>query len=239
MKGMKLSICVMLALLWAGGVHGQESLLSPSKNLQQLADAVASYGRHYPQELVFLHMDNTCYFLGDTIYYKAYVERSDMCAPTNISQVLYADLFNQDGYLVERQTIRLQNGSGEGSICLPDSLYAGFYELRAYTRWQLNWGVCDHPHTKYAEKWFLKKEMARDFFRDYDKLYSRVFPVYDKPMADTVPERNMTLRPLRRYYKQQERSLSPQVSPFPRTRTTGAPSIGTPRCSLARTERQR
>ena len=131
MKGMKLSICVMLALLWAGGVHGQESLLSPSKNLQQLADAVASYGRHYPQELVFLHMDNTCYFLGDTIYYKAYVERSDMCAPTNISQVLYADLFNQDGYLVERQTIRLQNGSGEGSFCLPDSLYAGFYEVRA------------------------------------------------------------------------------------------------------------
>ena len=215
MKGMKLSICVMLALLWAGGVHGQESLLSPSKNLQQLADAVASYGRHYPQELVFLHMDNTCYFLGDTIYYKAYVERSDMCAPTNISQVLYADLFNQDGYLVERQTIRLQNGSGEGSFCLPDSLYAGFYELRAYTRWQLNWGVCDHPHTKYAEKWFLKEEMARDFFRDYDKLYSRVFPVYDKPMADTVPERKMTLRPLRRYYKQQERSLSPQVSLFP------------------------
>ena len=25
MKGMKLSICVMLALLWAGGVHGHPS----------------------------------------------------------------------------------------------------------------------------------------------------------------------------------------------------------------------
>ena len=43
--------------------------------------------------------------------------------------------------------------------------------------------------------------MARDFFRDYEKLYSRVFPVYDKPKEEGVFTRNMTLRPLRRYFK--------------------------------------
>ena len=34
-------------------------------------------GQTLPQEIVFVHMDNTCYFLGDTLYYKAYVQRSD------------------------------------------------------------------------------------------------------------------------------------------------------------------
>ena len=145
------------------------------------ADTLKNLGRRYPQEIVYVHMDNTCYFLGDTLYYKAYVVRSDRGTPSDISQILYAELLNQDGYLVERQTLRMKDGQADGSICLTDSLYAGFYELRAYTRWQLNWGRTEHPHNRNAEKWFLRSDMATDYFRDYDKLYSRVFPVYDKP----------------------------------------------------------
>ena len=184
-------------------------------SLKIYAEAVSNYGKKYPQEIVFVHMDNTCYFLGDTLYYKAYVQRSDKGVPSNISQVLYAELFNQDGYLVERQTIRLKNGQGWGSFILADSLYAGFYELRAYTRWQLNWGVYEHQHTKYAEKWFLKEKMAKDFFRDYEKLYSRVFPLYDKPQKNEMPERIMTTRPLRRYYKLKAETPDAIVNLYP------------------------
>ncbi|MCF0197413.1 MAG: hypothetical protein HUK03_09350, partial [Bacteroidaceae bacterium] len=36
------------------------------------------------------------------------------------------------------------------------------------------------------------------YFRDYEKLYSRVFPVYDRPKTPGVYEPQMTLRPLRR-----------------------------------------
>ena len=87
-----------------------------------------------PQEMAFIHMDNTCYFLGDTLYYKAYVQRSDTGKPTNLSEVLYVELLNQDGYLVERQVLRLKGGQASSSFCLEDTLYAGFYELRVYTR---------------------------------------------------------------------------------------------------------
>ena len=88
-----------------------------------------------PQEMVFIHMDNTCYFLGDTLYYKAYVQRSDTGKPTTLSEVLYVELLNPDGYLVERQVLRLKGGQASSSFCMEDTLYAGFYELRAYTRW--------------------------------------------------------------------------------------------------------
>ena len=65
------------------------------------AERLQKFGKKIPQEQIFNHMDNTCYFLGDTLYYKAYVRRSDGL-PSRLSKVLYAELLNQDGYLVQR-----------------------------------------------------------------------------------------------------------------------------------------
>lgn len=147
-----MTTCVLLLLLFvcAGQCLGQ-TVSQPGQfpavqgeladdSLRMLASQVVSYARNTPQEIVSVHMDNNCYFLGDTIWYKAYVLRDGKMTPSDISCVLYAELFNQDGYLVERQSLRLRNGMGSGSFCLPDTAYAGYYELRAYTRWQLNWG---------------------------------------------------------------------------------------------------
>ena len=164
------------------------------------ADRLQRFGKNIPQEQIFIHTDNTCYFLGDTIYYKAYVRRSDGL-PSRVSKVLYVELLNQDGYLVRRQLLELDKGEAHGDFALEDTLYGGYYELRAYTRWQLNWGETEHPHTDYAEKWFFNKKMAKDYYRDYEKLYSRVFPVYDKPKTPGDYQHFMTLRPLRRIFK--------------------------------------
>ena len=194
-------------------------------SITAIADRLDRFCTHVPQEQVFVHMDNTCYFLGDTIYYKAYVVRADSLTPTDISGVLYVELLNQDGYLVERQTLRLRDGQAHGSFCLPDTAYAGYHELRAYTRWQLNWGAHEHPHIPQANKWFLRKDMAEDFFRDYDKLYSRVFPVYDKPQAPGEYQQEMTPRPLRRLYrpKEQEEKVTLRFYPEGGAWTAGAP----------------
>ena len=163
-------------------------------------DHLQKFGKNIPQEQIFIHTDNTCYFLGDTLFYKAYVRRSDGI-PSRVSKVLYVELLNQDGYLVQRQLLELNRGEAHGNFALSDTLYGGYYELRAYTRWQLNWGETEHPHTDFAEKWFFNKKMAKDYYRDYEKLYSKVFPVYDKPKAPGEFEHFMTLRPLRRHYK--------------------------------------
>ena len=54
------------------------------------------------QEKVYLHFDNNCYFLGDTIWYKAYVVLADDNSPEPLSRILYVELLNEQGYLVER-----------------------------------------------------------------------------------------------------------------------------------------
>lgn len=166
-----------------------------------LATRVERFGTGLPQEKAYLHIDNTCYFVGDTIWYKAYVTRSDKGWLTDLSKIMYVELLTPDGYLVERQQLKMEDGTAHGAFTLTDSLYAGYYELRAYTRWMLNFGRYEHPHSKYTEDMFYNKQMAKDFFRDYDKLYSRVFPVFDHPKEAWRYAKDMTLRPMRRYYK--------------------------------------
>lgn len=166
-----------------------------------LATRVERFGTGLPQEKAYLHIDNTCYFVGDTIWYKAYVTRSDKGWLTDLSKIMYVELLTPDGYLVERQQLKMEDGTAHGAFTLTDSLYAGYYELRAYTRWMLNFGRHEHPHSKYTEDMFYNKQMAKDFFRDYDKLYSRVFLVFDHPKEAGRYAKDMTLRPMRRYYK--------------------------------------
>lgn len=166
-----------------------------------LATRVERFGTGLPQEKAYLHIDNTCYFVGDTIWYKAYVTRSDKGWLTDLSKIMYVELLTPDGYLVERQQLKMENGTAHGAFTLTDSLYAGYYELRAYTRWMLNFGRYEHPHSRYTEDMFYNEQMAKDFFRDYDKLYSRVFPVFDKPKEAGRYTKDMTMRPMRRYYK--------------------------------------
>ena len=175
--------------------------ITQDTSINEYVNNLRLFGMRIPQEKVYVHLDNTCYFLGDTIWFAAYTHRTDKNAPSDLSRVLYAELWNQDGYLVERQLIKMEKGHGYGQFALPDTLYGGYYELRAYTRWQLNWGETEHPHTRYAEDWFLSPAMAREYYRDYDKLRQRGYadkyaldgrPVTKVGIAFSSTERNIT-----------------------------------------------
>ena len=134
------------------------------------------------QEKVYLHLDNQCYFKGDTIWYKAYVVRADSLTYTDMSRILYVELVSPDGMVVERQQIIVSNlGYSDGNFALQDSIYSGFYELRAYTRWMLNFKVSEHDYGRKDREFFYNKQMADDFFRLFGTVYSRVVPVYERP----------------------------------------------------------
>ena len=134
------------------------------------------------QEKVYIHTDNECYFVGDTLWYKAYVVRADNLMPTDMSRILYVELLSPDGLLVERQNIIISaNGFTCGQFVLEDSLYGGYYELRAYTRWMLNFNVSHQRYSTHDTWHFFNKQMAADFFRTWEGLYSRVLPIYSKP----------------------------------------------------------
>ncbi len=182
----------------------------------QVAARQAAFGKTIPQEKVYIHLDNTSYCLGDTIWFAAYLRQTSDDKPSLASGVLYVELLNNDGYLVERKLIEMVAGMGNGFFALNNVIqYAGYYEIRAYTRWQLNWGTFERKHSRASKDWFVNDMAEKLFYRDYEKLYSRVFPVYDAPREEGVFSRDMTLRPLRRYYKNAENKRKLTVGFYP------------------------
>ena len=100
----------------------------------------AKWKNALPQEKVYLHLDNTGYFKGETIWFKSYVVRTDTERRGNLSSVLYVDLVSPTGDVMAHKKIYVTHGIGAGSITLDNAVMpTGFDELRAYTRYMTNW----------------------------------------------------------------------------------------------------
>ena len=78
-----------------------------------MAELVKSYnhfGKYNPQEKVYLHFDNTGYYLGETIWFSAYVVTSPQLRPTEMSKVLYVELLTPEGRIVETKKLKIEGG---------------------------------------------------------------------------------------------------------------------------------
>ena len=103
--------------------------------------AAAAFDHAFPREKVFLHLDNNAYFEGDSLWFKAYVVRASSLKATDISRVLYVELLDAAGVVLERQLAKVDTmGTAMGCLNLQPYHRTGFYEVRAYTRAMLNWG---------------------------------------------------------------------------------------------------
>ena len=137
-----------------GGTNSQ----SDFKNIMSYIKHATLFNRVYPQEKVYLHFDNTGYFKGEHIWFKAYLIRTDDGKPSDISHVLYVDLLNLSGDVLESRKLKVNQGMAMGDFHLDSILGTGFYEVRAYTRYMLNFGDACY--------------------------FSRVFPVFKTPSVE-------------------------------------------------------
>lgn len=96
-----------------------------------------TFANNYPREKAYLHFDNTSYYVGDTIWFKAYVTIAEKQLYSPISRPLYVELVDQAGNVSDKQIIKLTQGEGSGQFVLSPSMLSGYYEVRAYTRWML------------------------------------------------------------------------------------------------------
>lgn len=186
-------LIVVGLLLCHGSLHAQlaDSLLSRQRLFERFAQT-------FPQERVYLHFDNTSYYKGEDIWYKAYVVRDGDLRHTDLSRILYVELLNPIGFPVETQKLAIADGQAHGSFHLKDTLGAGFYEVRAYTSWMLNFTTGD------AHGWQrLRQRDARRMYGDRLQRYlqgnagvfSRVFPVYEAVDSGHYAQRRMPRQP--------------------------------------------
>jgi hypothetical protein len=176
------------------------------QKMRSFVDNINSFNRLLPQEKVYLHFDNTSYFIGETIWFKAYVVNPEHNLPTGVSGVLYVDLLNQQGCVLQSRKLKIENGQCHGDFRLTDSLFSGFYEIRAYTRYMINFDQSSRWDCStifgngmvYGSHWYKIRESRLDIsktikekqplpdplpvaYSESDMVFSRVFPVYERP----------------------------------------------------------
>ena len=154
-----LIVCNLLTAYVSGEVPPAKTVFTQYMNQAQ------TFANNFPREKAYLHFDNTSYYVGDTIWFKAYVTLAEQQTFSQISRPLYVELVDQTGHIADKQIIKLTQGEGNGQFILPPSMLSGYYEVRAYTRWML---AFNEP-----------------------QYFSRTFPIYQLTNSDKL-ERSIT-----------------------------------------------
>lgn len=120
---------------------GQPSSDEALSRLISYAEHIDRYHGQHPQTKVYLHLDHTAYFQGETIRYAATVTDGD--APASGKELL-VELLSQEDVVLQQQKLKVADGRAHGAFALKslaagtDSLSAtaypsGLYRLRAST----------------------------------------------------------------------------------------------------------
>jgi hypothetical protein len=151
----KIAVLLLLGLSLILKVSAQNNDTTLNK-LSRYVSILNHFSKNLPQEKVYLHFDNSTYYQGDDIWFSCYLVTSGFNRVSQLSKTLYVELLNPGGEVIETQILKVENGRCHGSFKLGKlPFYSGFYEVRAYTKYMLNFGE--------------------------DVLFSRTFAVYDKP----------------------------------------------------------
>ena len=175
---MKRLICLALTLVLCFPLVSAEKIDMQDSNesvgvagdLVRFAGNIHQFNSIFPQEKVYLQFDNTSYYSGETIWFKAFVVNASTLQRAQ-SKVLYVDLISPTGTLLKQQKLKIDDGQTDGSFSLLDGTVSqanekrgrigypsGFYEVRAYTNYMLNFSE--------------------------ESVFSRVFAVYEKPQQE-------------------------------------------------------
>lgn len=138
--------------------------------LRKFVQNTYDFNAVFPQEKVYLQLDNTGYFQGETIWFKAYVVKASSLTKST-SGVLHVELVSPSGTVLQQQNLKVMYGQCDGAFDLVDmatkqaremrgavNYPSGYYEIRAYTLNMLNFSE--------------------------NALFSRVVPVFAKPSKE-------------------------------------------------------
>lgn len=144
---------VLILFLLLGSLTSAQGQI---ENIAAFHEAAALNSGKIQQELIYLHLDNTSYYRGDRLYFAGYLVTACRLTPSNLSQTVYVELLNPGGKIIDRCVLKPHVGRFHGSLLVDETpFYSGYYEIRAYTRYMLNFGE--------------------------EVIYSRTIPVFREP----------------------------------------------------------
>ena len=138
-------------------------------------DIFARWSRLLSPEKVYLHTDREVYNIGDTIWFRGYLQNASTLAANAPCNYLYVELISakyeknikndREEVTRLRQRVKVKrdkDGAFSGYLPLTEDLNTGIATLRAYSYWMLNFS----PEYLFAEDIELRNPMKDDFLAD-------------------------------------------------------------------------
>ena len=135
-------------------------------------DLFASFARLLSPEKVYLQTDREVYAVGDTVWFKGYLENAARTAEFPVGNYIYVELIST---MVQKNVVLSKNEETEqvrvrvkvkrrddgfsGWLAIPDNLNTGIATLRAYSYWMLN----REPEYMFHKDLELRNPMKDDF----------------------------------------------------------------------------
>ncbi|MGN0019552.1 MAG: carboxypeptidase regulatory-like domain-containing protein [Sphingobacterium hotanense] len=112
----------------------------PAIPINTAVENVQKFFTVYPVEKIHLHFDKPYYAVGDTLWFKTYLN-------TNLfnydpSKVAYVEILNSRDSLMQTLRVPLKDGAGKGQLVLDPQFWSqDNYRVRAYTKWMMNFDM--------------------------------------------------------------------------------------------------
>lgn len=109
----------------------------PAIPINTVVDRVQNYFGIYPVEKVHLHFDKPYYAVGDTLWFKTYLQHN--LFEYSPSKIVYVEVLTSKDSLIQTLRVPLTNNTGKGQLVLdPQFIEQDNYRFRAYTKWMAN-----------------------------------------------------------------------------------------------------
>jgi hypothetical protein len=149
----------------------------------EILDAYENY-TEAPREVVYMHLNKSTYIQGETIGFKAYVLDKNDKKPSALTTNLYVSIEDKNKKVLKQKLIKIENGIASNTFDIDSTFSSGYYSIKAYTNWMLNFNEQNHyeesirvinPRTeKYITEEVVKNEIDAQFLPESGHLLNGV-----------------------------------------------------------------
>ena len=118
-----------------------QSKLKKDKIVNKIDTLLGYYNYYNPVEKVYLHTDKNHVDVGGELWYSAYTVIGPAHYYSSASKFLHVNIVDARNDIIFSQRVKIVNGKSEGYIKIPENIFPGKYQLRAYTDWMRNYDL--------------------------------------------------------------------------------------------------
>ncbi|WP_412559708.1 hypothetical protein [Winogradskyella sp. MIT101101] len=136
------------------------------------------------REVVYMHLNKSTYIKGESIGFTAYVMDKKDKKPSLLTTNLYVSIEDENKNVIKQKLIRVDDGVASNSFEVDSLFSSGYYNVKAYTNWMLNFNEQNHyvesvriinPETEeYIEEERIENTVDAQFLPESGHLLSGV-----------------------------------------------------------------